>query len=264
MAVLILVLGVFLSLPKKASAPVAVTDPGIEVLTPKANEAIFSPLKITGMVKGYGWTGFEGQVGIVRLFDSTGQELALGILTATEDWMQAEVNFETTLFFDYPGEGTGQLVFYNENASGEPERDKTFTLPVKLQKSSGENMVVKAYFGNTATTVSCNTVFYAQRTIIKTQAPAGAALEQLLSGPTDLEKRAGFFTTINPGVKVQSLTITDGVAKVDFNEELQKNVAGSCKVTAIRAQIEETLKQFPTVKSVVISINGKTEDILQP
>ena len=32
----------------------------------------------------------------------------------------------------------------------------------------------------------------------------------------------------------------------------------------VRFKIEATLKQFPTVKNVVISINGRTEDILQP
>jgi len=45
---------------------------------------------------------------------------------------------------------------------------------------------------------------------------------------------------------------------------LQYQVGGSCRVSAIRAQIIETLKQFSTVKNVVISINGRTEDILQP
>jgi len=35
-------------------------------------------------------------------------------------------------------------------------------------------------------------------------------------------------------------------------------------VAAIRAQIRETLKQFPTVDEVIISIDGRTEDILQP
>ena len=33
---------------------------------------------------------------------------------------------------------------------------------------------------------------------------------------------------------------------------------------AIRVQITETLEQFPTVDSVIISIDGRTEDILQP
>jgi len=261
---IIVIAGSFFIFKDRANTNVVENKSGIQIFSPKENELISSPLKITGLVNGDGWTAFEGQVGIVRLFDSNNKELALGILTATEEWMKLPVNFETTLFFDYPGDGIGKLVFYNENASGEPERDKTFTLPVTLQKSFSDSMVVKTYFGNNITEVSCDTVFYAERRIQKTQAPAGVALEQLLSGPTNLETRAGFFTTISPGVKVQSLVITDGVAKVDFNGELQKGVAGSCKVTAIRAQIEETLKQFSTVKSVIISIDGKTEDILQP
>ena len=98
----------------------------------------------------------------------------------------------------------------------------------------------------------------------KTTLVARAALTQLLVGPTNMEKNAGLFTNINSGVTIQSLTIENGVAKVDFNQQLQERVAGSCKVIAIRAQITETLKQFPSVKSVVISIDGKTEDILQP
>jgi spore germination protein GerM len=79
------------------------------------------------------------------------------------------------------------------------------------------------------------------------------------------EQAEGFFTSINQGVKLQSLNIReDGTAFVDFDEQLQAGVGGSCKVSAIRAQITETLKQFPTVKNVIISINGRTEDILQP
>jgi len=45
---------------------------------------------------------------------------------------------------------------------------------------------------------------------------------------------------------------------------LEFQVGGSCRVAAISAQIMETLKQFPTVKDVIISINSRTEDILQP
>ncbi|MBU3925210.1 GerMN domain-containing protein, partial [Patescibacteria group bacterium] len=56
----------------------------------------------------------------------------------------------------------------------------------------------------------------------------------------------------------------NGIAKVDFDERLEFQAGGSCRVAAIRAEITETLKQFPTVNNVVISINGRTEDILQP
>ena len=60
------------------------------------------------------------------------------------------------------------------------------------------------------------------------------------------------------------MTIADETAKVDFDETMEKGMGGSCRVSAIRAQITETLKQFSTVKDVIISVNGRTEDILQP
>ena len=86
----------------------------------------------------------------------------------------------------------------------------------------------------------------------------------LLLGPTENEKQNGYFTTISPGVKIQSLAIERGIAKVDFNETLEFQVGGSCRLAAIRAEITQTLEQFSTVNNVIISINGKTEDILQP
>ncbi|MBA7661011.1 hypothetical protein ES703_69021 [subsurface metagenome] len=65
-------------------------------------------------------------------------------------------------------------------------------------------------------------------------------------------------------MRIQKLIIENGVAKIDFDEQLEFQVGGSCRVVAIRAQITETLKQFPTVDNVIISIDGRTEDILQP
>ena len=130
-----------------------------------------------------------------------------------------------------------------------------------------ETMIVKVFFGNSIfdpEVLDCQKNFAVERTIPKTLAVARAALEQLLAGPTDAEKAEGYFTSINPGVKIQSLTIEDGVARVDFDEQLEFQVGGSCRVAAIASQIRETLKQFPTVTDVVISINGRTEDILQP
>ncbi len=137
---------------------------------------------------------------------------------------------------------------------------------VLLMWPKAETIKVKAYFNNSKMDpeFSCNKVFAVEREVPKTDAVARAALEELFEGLTNTEKNAGFFTSINLGVKIQSLTIENGTAKVDFDEQLEYQVGGSCRVSAIRAQITETLKQFPTVKNVVISINGRTEDILQP
>ncbi len=135
-----------------------------------------------------------------------------------------------------------------------------------LVKEEPETMTVKVFFnnGNLDPEFSCNKVFPVEREIPKTEAVGRAALEELLKGPTDTEEAQGFFTNINPGVKIQSLIIENGLARVDFDEQLEFQVGGSCRVAAIRAEITETLKQFPTVDDVLISINGRTEDILQP
>lgn len=90
------------------------------------------------------------------------------------------------------------------------------------------------------------------------------ALAELLKGPTEFEKKNGYFSSVNEGTKIQQIIIENGVALVDFNQKLNKGVAGSCKVQAIRSQIENTLKQFPEVKDVVISVDGEIEKNLQP
>ena len=127
---------------------------------------------------------------------------------------------------------------------------------------------VKAYFSNTSLDpnkeFTCNGVFAVERNIPKTTSVGLAAIQELLKGPTDAEKAKGYTTNINTGVYVQKLTIQNSVAKVDFNAQLEYQVGGSCRTEAIIAQIRQTLKQFSTVKSVVISIDGRTEDILQP
>lgn len=136
----------------------------------------------------------------------------------------------------------------------------------KPEETPEKIMTLKVFFNNDKLDpeFSCNKVFPVERIVPKTQTPARKALELLLAGPTLSEKEQGFFTNINPGVKIQKLTIENGMAKVDFDEQLEFQVGGSCRVSAIRAEITQTLKQFPTVNEVIISINGRTEDILQP
>ncbi|MFA5413420.1 MAG: GerMN domain-containing protein [Patescibacteria group bacterium] len=136
-----------------------------------------------------------------------------------------------------------------------------------INTNTEETMTVKVFFGNSIfdpEVLDCQKNFAVERIIPKTEAVGRAALEQLLAGPTDAEKTEGYFTSINPGVKVQSLVVAGGIANVDFDEQLEFQVGGSCRVAAIASQIRETLKQFPTVTDVIISINGRTEDILQP
>lgn len=139
-------------------------------------------------------------------------------------------------------------------------------VPSATTPSSGNDIEVKVYYmnNNLDKEITCNKVFPVIRQIAQTQAVASATLAELLKGPTEAEKANGYSTTINPGTQIQKLSIIDGLARIDFDNTLEKNVAGSCRVTAIRSEITETLKQFTSVKDVVISVDGRTEDVLQP
>ena len=110
----------------------------------------------------------------------------------------------------------------------------------------------------------CDKVYFAERYVEKDGDLPEQALKELLKGPNRAEKKGGFFTSINRGTKLQKLEIKDGIAQADFNQKLQEKIAGSCQVSAIRAQIDQTLRQFPAINKVVISINGDSEGILQP
>ncbi|MDD5221077.1 MAG: GerMN domain-containing protein [Candidatus Pacebacteria bacterium] len=126
---------------------------------------------------------------------------------------------------------------------------------------------VNVFFGNTVMnpqTEDCKLVYSVKREIKKTPQVAKAAIEELLKGPTDEEKSQGYITGINTGVEIQKLSIEDGTIKIDFNDKLQEGIGGSCLVSMIMSQIVTTLKQFPTVKDVIVSIDGRTDDILQP
>lgn len=103
-----------------------------------------------------------------------------------------------------------------------------------------------------------------ERNVPRTVAVGRAAITELLKGPTPEEKAQGLYNPIPSNARLLSLKIVDGVAYADFDEALQFQVGGSLRVMAIRKVITLTLLQFSTVQKVIISIEGRTEDILQP
>ncbi|MCX6742654.1 MAG: GerMN domain-containing protein, partial [Candidatus Parcubacteria bacterium] len=192
-------------------------------------------------------------------------EIASGTAQAQSDWMTSDfVPFKAILKFSIDKDQGGTLVFMNDNPSGLKENEKIFNVPVNLQTAK---MKIKVYFNNPQKDNNfqdCSSVFPVEREIIKTITPAKISIEELLKGVSAIESIDGYITSIPGNVKLQKITILNGIAKVDFDEGLEKGVGGSCRVAAIRSQIVQTLKQFASIKEVVISINGRTEDILQP
>jgi spore germination protein GerM len=121
------------------------------------------------------------------------------------------------------------------------------------------------YFSNSKLDpeVTCTKVFPVVRRIQDTPIAPRLALENLLSGPTAEEKAEGYSSSIPLNVKAQNLVISGTVATADFGGELGRT-AGSCNVAAIRSEISETLRQFSPISTVIITVNGKSEGILEP
>lgn len=95
------------------------------------------------------------------------------------------------------------------------------------------------------------------RTIPGTKAVATASMTALLAGPTSAESGRQISTAIPDGSQLLGLTIKDGVATVDLSSEFESG-GGSASVLTRLGQVVYTLTQFPTVKSVLFQIEGKT------
>jgi len=238
----------------------------LRIDAPRANEVVSSPLLLKG--EAAGWY-FEATFP-VRVESTTGTVLAQSYVSASGEWMTSEfVPFEGTISFSVPeGITEGYIVFAKSNPSGLPENEKEYKLPVRFETTSTQTVSYNVYFSNTdedPSMLDCGSVYPVQRTSVYTQAVARAALKALFAGPTAEERNKGYTSQLPSGVEIQSLTVdTGGTAHVDFNAALQTGVGGSCRVTAIYAQIMETLKQFPAVNNVEITIDGESEAILQP
>ena len=236
----------------------------IVVENPQANAEVTSPMTVTGRARG-NWF-FEASFPIA-VYNANNQKLGIGIAQAKSDWMTENfVDFEAQIEFDNPGTGEGYLLVQKDNPSGLPQYDASLKIPIKFVPATGD-LTVKVFFGNenfNPNAMDCSLVYPIERQIAETEAVARAALESLLAGPTEIEKENDYYTSINAGVIINSLKIENKIAYVDFDSQLEQAVGGSCRVLAIASQIRATLKQFETVEEVVISIDGRTEDILQP
>lgn len=170
-------------------------------------------------------------------------------------------------------------------------RESSKTLQKAMEQATKpvpKEITVKIYFGNKNMSPSggCKDVFPVERVILNDLIIRRRAVEELLRGPTPEEKEKGYFSSIpdkeeiiayrerirqetgqvpyeGDEIKIKSFKIFIGAAYIDFSGEMRAYGGGSCRVEAIKAQINETVKQFPKIGNTVISIEGD-QDALQP
>jgi hypothetical protein len=243
--------------PERGASP----SEGLIVTSPIQGETVMSPLEVSGKARG-GWF-FEASFP-VRLEEASGRVLAEVPAQAQGEWMtEGYVPFVAELAFEVAVLTPGRVVLRKDNPSGLPEHDEERSVAVTLSPSP----TVQVFFMNNRLDpeITCEKVWPVKRAIQPGADQKLAALAALLAGPTIDETADEYSTVINSGVVVNKIEVgPDGIARVDFSARLNEAVAGSCRVGSIRAQITATLRQFPDVRGVVISVNGRADDILQP
>ncbi len=227
--------------------------PAITIASPKAGAVVDSPVTVTGKAR-----VFENQF-TVQLKNSSGKVVYTAhVMTDAKD---------AGLFGNYSvkvpvpaGMGSNFTIeALNLSAKGDGSLEGYAAVPIKLKTT--DTSVVYAAF---TTGSDCTTVTLFPRTVIKSPQYVYMSLVELLKGPGPEEVAKGAGNQIPLGVQINSFRQEGTTVYADFDQTLQQGVAGSCRVQAIRSQITNTLKQFLGISNVVISINGKTEGILQP
>ena len=105
---------------------------GIRVESPDAGATISSTVTMNGEARGNWYFEAEFTVDLIQ----DGETLATGIVKAQEEWMTEDfVEFSATLDIpDGAASGKAELVFRNSNPSEKPELDKSYRLPVKVER----------------------------------------------------------------------------------------------------------------------------------
>jgi hypothetical protein len=196
--------------------------------------------------------------------DGTGFAMVEDVIAVSRGSSGAYVSFAASVYYPRPL-GTGGTLRLFTISPGTYVEENPVEIPLTFGTSRG--VEVKLFFGSSERdpqNLACDTSYPVVRMIPVMEDVLVASLRELLRGPTLTEERQGFFTSIPEEVSVRSLTFEEGRVAVDFSSELSLGVAGLCRVQAIRSQIERTLKQFPVVRAVSISIGGSTEGTLEP
>ncbi|WP_296320023.1 GerMN domain-containing protein [Treponema sp. UBA3813] len=172
-----------------------------------------------------------------------------------------------------------------EQESTETKKDKPSANTINAEKkpvvtaksspsvTSAEKTVTKTVTSAPANTTKSKICFVAldsdglvvrkevSRSVAK-DSPLAEALKELLKGPSATEAKTGCQSYIPEGSKLLGISIKDGIATLNFNEEFQFNNYGPVGSNVQLMQVVYTATSFSTVKKVQFLIEGKKLDYL--
>ena len=125
--------------------------------------------------------------------------------------------------------------------------------------STDGRMDVKVFAPRGGPGLTCARVYPLRRTV-PTPAVLKGAMRVLLAGPTAAERRRGYggWFSSKTANKLRAVLVRSGVAYIDFSDmrRVIPNASSSCGSALLRAQLNKTATQFPSVRRTVYSFNG--------
>lgn len=247
---------------------------GLTITFPTIGTTTSFPLPIKGVIDntnykalGCSWTSFEAQAGLVEVYaniNNAGWKLVShwgdnpnasqpgGVPLKTEgDWMSSSPTTVSALVLldksigKIPAKTPMKIVIDEEDPSG--KGGEKLEIPFVYSGENVEVMPLVIHKPILEHPTSCGGTYAVTRFVPKTTGVADASMRILLE--ENLPEIKQYYNGV---------TIKDGVATVDFDKPaLSRLNSAACMQAMAKTPIEKTLKQFPTIKRVEYSIDGR-------
>lgn len=234
---------------------------GIRVESPRRGDTLEpGSFRISGQAR-----TFENTVLYRLIFDDV-LVLVKGFTTANASEVGQFGPFSLDVAYNPDWSGNAVLEVYEEDAESGKEVNMV-RIPVVIRVPAGNSKDAQslyAYFANSTfhreekqTEDHCSEVYPVRYQLRSgSQALARGALYYLLKGPDEAQTKSGYRTYIPAGTRLEKVAVENGVATLGFNSGLNR-IPNECERTAVHAQIEQTLAQFPNINAVAINVDGR-------
>ncbi len=150
------------------------------------------------------------------------------------------------------------LALLGEITGAVPQRPRSDTRQVRVYFYSENEIHSKTTSDSRQAAVENLLALVPVRRKVSGVTPARGAIEALIAGPTDEEKGRGLRSPHTHDLSIKTLAIDDGTARISLVSKCADcpRWPGDLAPWRFREAIERTLKQFPTVRRVVICLDG--------
>jgi hypothetical protein len=235
----------------------------IEIDVPRANSTVSSPMRVLGRAR-----AFEGTVLVEARDDEASEPLGRTAVTGSGSGELGPFTGEIT--FAVPRTRHGAIVFATESAEDGRRLQATVirvafiaapavtecAAPAVAAPGAGETGV-QVFFTCSRTTTAEPVI----RLVPASDAVLRAAVGELLKGPNPEEKDAGFVSSFSSETADMLANVTidaEGKVVVDFHDlrPVMPNASSATGSQQLLSELDSTVFQFPTVRSVEYRIEG--------